>query len=356
MERLLFPVLSLALQWFRPRYNAQLQFLEAQIRILRSRIDSNRIVPNPAEKAELLRLGALLEHDVSEVMHVVRPETYRKWVRQTKRGILFKRSGRPRIPMATVNLVLRMADENMRWGYRRIVGELKKLGIRIGSTTVRKILKESDIHPAPDKAFKKPAVPWTTFVHAHMDSMAGCDFFTKRIYTLRGVFTAYMLVFIHFGTRKVYCSAPTFNPDEEWVMQQARNANMWLEDIGVTPRFLVHDRDTKLTKKFREFWKEQTGARCIRIPLKSPKANAMTETWIEGCKRECLNSFMCFGLDQLDYIKTTWVRYYNTRRPHRGIGMNNEVLDETFAPQYHGPVRCKQELGGIIKSYYRQAA
>jgi len=76
MERLFFPVLSLVMQWFRPRYNAQLQFLEAQIRILRSRVDASRIVPNPAEKAELLRLGAMLDHDVTEAMHVVQPETY----------------------------------------------------------------------------------------------------------------------------------------------------------------------------------------------------------------------------------------------------------------------------------------
>ena len=242
MDHLFFSLLTLVLQWFRPRYNVHLQLLQAQIRMLRSRIDVNRIVPTPQEKAELLRLGAMVGYDIGEVMHIVQPETYRKWVRQSKRGVVFKRAGRPRIPMATVNLVLRMAEENARWGYRRIVGEFKKLGIRIGSPTVKKILKDSDVHPAPDKAFKKPAVPWTTFVHAHMDSMAGCDFFTKRIYTLRGVFTAYMVVFIHFGTRKVYCSAPTFNPDEEWIMQQARNAEMWLEDTGVAPRFLVHDR------------------------------------------------------------------------------------------------------------------
>jgi len=356
MERLLFPVLSLALQWFRPRYNAQLQLMAAQIRILRSRIDASRIVPSPKEKAELLQLGALLEHDVSEVMHVVRPETYRKWVAQSKRGVAFKPSGRPRIPMAKVNLVLRMAEENVRWGYRKIVGELKKLGISISATTVRRILKDSDIHPAPDKAFKKPAVPWTTFVHAHMDSMVACDFFSKRIYTLRGALTAYVLVFIHLGTRKVYCSPPTFHPDEEWVIQQGRNASMWLDDMGVKPRFLIHDRDTKLTKKFREFWKEHSDVRCIRIPLKAPRANAFAESWIESHKRECLNHFICFSLDQLDYVKTTWVTYYNTLRPHRGVGMTNDVLDETFQPQLHGTVRCKQQLGGIIKSYYREAA
>ena len=65
---------------------------------------------------------------------------------------------------------------------------------------------------------------------------------------------------------------------------------------------------------------------------------------------------ICFSLDQLDYIKTTWVAYYNTLRPHRGIGMNNDVLDETFRPQLHGVVRCKRQLGGIIKSYHREAA
>jgi len=84
--------------------------------------------------------------------------------------------------MVTASLVLRMAEENLRWGYRKIVGELKKLGIRVGTTTVKKVLQGSGVHPAPDKAFKKPAVPWTTFVHAHMESMV-CPI---RIFVLVG--------------------------------------------------------------------------------------------------------------------------------------------------------------------------
>ena len=355
MDRLFYSLLTLALQWFRPRYNVHLQLLQAQIRMLRSRIDISRIVPTPQEKAELLRLGALVDHDVAEVMHVVQPETYRKWVRQSKRGIVFKRPGRPRIPMATVNLVLRMAEENVRWGYRRIVGEFKKLGIRIGTTTVKQILRGNDIHPAPDKAFKKPAVPWTTFVHAHMESMMGADFFTKRIYTLRCVLTAYVLVFIHLGSRKVYCSPATFNPTGDWVMQQTRNANMWLDDMGVKPRFVIHDRDRKYPDEFKAFWKSEN-VRSLFIPLKAPKANAFVETWIESTKREILNHFMCFSLEQLDYILTAWVRHYHFERPHRGIGMRNEVLDETFVPRSQGAVRCRHHLGGLLKSYYREAA
>jgi putative transposase len=329
--------------------------LQAQIRMLRSRIDVSRIVPTPQEKAELLRLGAMVGHDVGEVIHVVQPETYCKWVRQSKRVVVLKRSGRPRIPMATVNLVLRMAEENARWSYRRIVGEFKKLGIRIGSSTVKKILKESNIHPAPDKGFKKPAIPWTTFVHAHMDSMVGCDFFSKCIYTLRGVLTAYVLVLIHLGSHKVYCSPATFNPTGDWVMQQTRNVNMWLDDIGVKPRFVIHDRDGKYPGEFKAFWKSES-VRSLFIPLKAPKANAFSETWIESTKREILNYFICFSLEQLDYILKTWLSHYHFERPHRGIGMKNEVLDKTFVPQTEGVVRCRQQLGGIIKSYFREAA
>ena len=269
--------------------------------------------------------------------------------------MVFKRPGRPRIPMATVNLVLRMAEKNARWGYRRIVGEFKKLGIRIGTTTVKQILRGSGVHPAPDKAFKKPAVPWTTFVHAHMDSTVGTDFFTKRIYTLRGVLTAYVLVFIHLGSRKVFCSPATFNPTGDWVMQQTRNANMWLDDMGVKPRFVIHDRDRKYPSEFKAFWRSED-ARSLLIPLKAPRANALSETWIESTKREILNYFMCFGLEQLDYILSVWLRHYHLERPHRGIGMKNEVLDKTFVPQTEGVVRCRQQLGGIIKSYYREAA
>ena len=114
MEKVAFFLVALVVQWFQPRYNAKLQLLEAQLRILRSRIDANRIVPTPAEKAELLRIGESIEHDIADVMHVVLPSTYRKWVRQRRNGYRFVPSGRPCIPEATRKLVLRFAEENSR--------------------------------------------------------------------------------------------------------------------------------------------------------------------------------------------------------------------------------------------------
>ena len=355
MNRLIFPVLMLVAQYFKPRYNAQLSILKAQVRMLRNRIDASRIVPTLEEKAELLRLGRMMDHDVGDVMQIVQPKTYRRWLRECRNEGPFKRSGRPRIAEATRELVLRLAQENVFWGYRRIVGELKKLGYRIGATTVRQILAATGHVPWPHIARRKPPIEWTTFVHANIDSIVSCDFFSKKVYTLRGVFHAYVLVFIHLGSRKVYASPPTYSPNGDWVMQQARNASMWMEDEGIEARFILRDRDRKFPDSFSHFCYSM-GARPLRTPVRAPKANAFVESFIGTLKHECLNYFMCFSEEQLDYIVRTWVRHYNTVRPHRGFGMDNEVLDKTFRPQFTGRVRCKQQLGGIIKSYYRDAA
>ena len=136
--------------------------------------------------------------------------------------------------------------------------------------------------------------------------------------------------------------------------QIARNVTGWDGELEGA-RFLIHDRDTKFTEAFDEHFRRDDGGPVL-TPYGAPVANCFAESWIGSLKRECLNYFLCFDFDQLDYILRAWVCYYNTQRPHRGIGMNNEVLDTKFAPQSHGAVRCRQQLGGIIKSYYREAA
>ena len=354
MDAILYSLITLATQWTRPRYNARMQLLEAQIRMLRSRVDTSRIVPTPAERAELIRLGAAMDHEIGEVMHVVLPATYKKWLRKLRGARPFRPLGRPRTPFATRRLVLRLATENLRWGYRRIVGEFKKLGIRIGATTIRDILKEEGHFPDPQKATKKPPIPWTTFVHAHIDSIVSCDFFTKPVLTLGGIRDAYVLVFIHLGSRKVFCSPSTYHPNSKWILQQARNASMWMADEGITPRFLIRDRDRKYPDEFDNFWKPDV--RCIRTPPRAPKANAFCESFIGTTKREVLNHFFCFSRGQLDYILRVWLNHYHEQRPHRGVGRDNTVLDENFVPNTEGRVHCKTELGGILKSYYREAA
>ncbi|ABK43646.1 hypothetical protein Mmc1_1131 [Magnetococcus marinus MC-1] len=166
-------------QIFSPRHNAQIRLLKAQIRILQARVPTQRIAPSPEEKSELLRLGAACDHNVANLMKVVKPATYRRWLNQSNKGQPFKPLGRPRLTQELRDTAIRMAKENILWGYRRIAGELKKLGLYAGATTVKRILSEAGIHPTPEKEKKKPPLDWMTFIAAHIESIVATDFFCK---------------------------------------------------------------------------------------------------------------------------------------------------------------------------------
>jgi putative transposase len=341
--------------FFMPRHNAQLRLLKAQIAILRARIPTQRIILSPAEKAELLRIGAECGHEIDGLLDVARPATYRRWLAQMRAGTPFKALGRPRLTQELRDVVIRIGSENLLWGFKRIVGELKKLGLYAGANSVKRILNEAGIHPSPERHRKMPALPWSTFIRAHMETMIACDFFTKTVCTLSGPRTAYVLIFIHLGSRRIYCSAPTYAPDGAWVTQQARNTLMWCANQGIAPGFLIRDADTKFSASFDTVW-ESEAARVIQIPHRAPDANAFAESLIATIKRECLDFFVCFSRAQLDLILRTWVRHYNTERPHRGRDIGNNVLQVDFRPARDGPIRRRRQLGGIITSYSRDAA
>ncbi|HDS15910.1 MAG TPA: integrase, partial [Proteobacteria bacterium] len=121
---------------FLPKYDVRMQLLMFQIKMLRDRIEDQRIVPTPEERAKLLRLGNEINHDVADVMLVVKPQTYRRWLSPKAKTRSPKPAGRPSTAEDIVALILRMATENLSWGYKRIFGELKKLGIAVRLTTI----------------------------------------------------------------------------------------------------------------------------------------------------------------------------------------------------------------------------
>ena len=219
-----------------------------------------------------------------------------------------------------------MAKENPNWGYLWIAGELLKLRCKVGKTSVRRILREANVYPKPTKPSSKFAVddrPWHVFLNLHMNTLVACDFFCKTIWTPFGKRQAFLLMFIHAGIRKVWVSPATYHPDAAWVQQQGRNALMWLEDEGIDATHLLHDRDKKFTKAFDQLMKI-SGIQIVRSPIQAPNANAFAEAWIASIRRECLDHFMCFSLRHIDHIVYRYVDYYNTHRPHQGLG--NRVL------------------------------
>ena len=196
------------------------------------------------------RLGRKVLADVATV---ARPETilgwYRKLVARKFDGSKARRRlGRPRIKREVELLIIRMARETRDWGYDRIVGALANLGYEDSDQTVGNVLRRHSLPPAPER---KRTTSWADFIRTHMDLLAGTDFFTAEVLTLRGLVNYYVLFFIHLESRRVAIAGITVHPNEAWMKQMARNATM--DECGALLgcRYLLHDRDTKFTRSFR---------------------------------------------------------------------------------------------------------
>ena len=191
------------------------------------------------------------------------------------------RPGRPPIDAAIRELIVRLARENPPWGCVRIGGELRKLGIRVGATTIRTLLPTARAGPA----LRRTGPSWTGFLRAQADGIIACDFFTVETASLR---TLYVLLFIELGSRRIFLSPSTAHPDSAWITQQARNLALDLDDRLTAIRFLIHDRDTKFSRAFDAVVRSE-GVRVILTPIRAPNANAHAERVIETIRAECLD-------------------------------------------------------------------
>jgi len=338
-------------------YRAQVLIL---LRVLES-LDKTRIIATAAEIDKLLDIGKTMNHEVDDCILIVRPRTYENWLRRRRNHKPLKRPGRKRkLNDQIVALIIRFAKENPGWGLLRIVGELWKLNIKLSRTTILKVCRENGITPPPNRP-RAGAANWANFVKCNMSTMVSCDFVSKSVHTLRGKFGAYCLAFIHYASRRVYVSPPTYNPDEEWLMQQARNVAGWLEDEGIKLRYLIRDNDGKYTPRFDDFFQRIIDAsspprkdgRVIRTAIRCPAQNGYIESYFSHFKRECLNSFVCFSLGQLNRIVAQHLEYYNNCRPHQSL--DNRVLSPDFSyPEKFdaSKVKCRKFLGGLLKHYY----
>ena len=287
---------------------------------------------------------------------LVRPETLLRWHRRlVARHWTYphRRPGRPPIDGEVRELILRLARENGSWGYVRIVGELRKLGIDVSATLVRTVLRSAGVPPAPQRG----QLDWRSFLRQHAATTLACDFLTVDTVLLRRL---YVLVFICVGSRRIEYVACTSNPDGPWMLQQARNLLMDLDDRRQRPRFLVHDRDAKLGPAFDAIFHNQ-GIKTIRTPIRAPNANAHIERWVGSVRRECLDRVLIFNRRQLERVLRVYVRHYNEQRPHRALDLQapdpGEALSTSRA--LAGPatlIRRRDLLGGLIHEYQAAAA
>jgi putative transposase len=320
--------------------------LRHELAVLRRQVD--RPSCRPADRVFLAALARALPRDRWGCVFV-RPETIRRW----HRSLLARRwtyphrpPGRPATGAEVRALIVRLACENPGWGYRRIQGELGRLGIRIAASTVWSILRQSGIEPAP----RRRSETWRKFLQTQASGIVACDFFTVDTVLFRRL---YALVFIELSTRRVYLAGVTANPTGEWATQQARNVIATFIERAEPTRFLIHDRDSKFTAAFDEVFRSE-GIRTIRTPVRAPRANAFIERWIGTVRRECLDWVLIVNRRHLERVLPAYVRHYNEHRPHRSLNQRPPI--EPLPPETETVValdlvRRRDVLGGLIHEY-----
>jgi putative transposase len=324
--------------------------LRHQLAILRRQHPRPRL--QPQDRALLAALSPLLPRPRWSIF-VVTPQTLLRWHRRmVPRRWTYPAQGRgrPSVPQQVRTVIVRLATENPHWGDQRIRGELLRLGYRVSTSSVARVLRANGLQPAPRPA----STTWRSFLRRPAADTVACDFLTVDTVFLQRLS---VLFFIQLPTRRVHLAGITANPTGAWVAQQARNLAVTLDEEATAVRFLICDRDRKFTRAFDDLWRA-VGTEVIRTPIQAPNANAVAERWVGTVRRECLDHLLITGRRHLLGVLHSYVRHDNRHRPHRSLDLS---APEWSARQGRaGSPAAKQIhrrdlLGGLIHEYERAA-
>jgi transposase InsO family protein len=327
--------------------DAELLVLRYEVTVLRRQHPKPRL--DWADRAVLAALTRLLPRPL-RAARLVTPDTLLRWHRRLVRWhwTYSHRGGRPPVDAQIAVLIEQMARENPGWGYKRIQGELLGLDIRVGASTIRRILKRLRIPPAQQRSRST----WRQFLRAQAATMLGCDFFTVDCaVTLRRFYVFFVL---EVSTRHVHVLGVTANPDGAWTVQQARNLLMDLGERAAGFRFLIRDRAGQFTEVFDAVL-SGAGIEVVKIPPRSPRANAYAERFVLTARTEVTDRMLTFSERHLRMILAEYETHYNGRRPHRSRQLRPPRPGHPPADLSKKRIQRRPLLGGLINEYERAA-
>jgi transposase InsO family protein len=266
----------------------------------------------------------------------------RKWDYSKRRS----RPGRPSTASEVKALVLRLAEENPRWGCRRIQGELVRLGHPVGATTVWEILTAAGVDPAP----RRNGPTWREFLTAQAEGILACDFVHIDLVDLRRV---YALVFLEHGARRLHIAGVTAHPTGAWTVQQARNLAVELGVRVDSLRFLLRDRDAKYVESFDSVFAADD-IEVVRTAPRAPRMNAHCERVIATLRREALDHLLIWNETHARQVLDDYARHYNGHRPHQARDQLPPLAQEhqvSAANLTAHRLLHTRVLGGVINEY-----
>src|ERR1022692_173026 len=283
----------------------EIMVLRHQVRILERQLHA-RVRYRPVDRAILAAFSRLVPR-ARWRSFLVTPDTLLRWHRKAakhkwRRWRKRRGPGRPPMSDELVGLIVRLGRENHSWGCVRIQGELRKLGIRVSASSIRRVLRQHGLGPVPRRG-----PTWSEFLRSGAHSVLATDFFTVDTVSLKQL---YVLFVIELSTREVHILGVTGHPTGAFVTQVARNLMGDLADCRRSVKFLIRDRDTKFTAGFDEVFRSE-GIRVIRTPVRSPRANAYAERWVTTVRNECLDWLLIVSRSHLDRVLREYIGHYN---------------------------------------------
>jgi putative transposase len=286
---------------------------------------------------------------VSSFFNIVKPETVLKWSKEfIKKFWTFPlkrlKSNKNRISTEIKELVLRLKNENLFWGYGKIQGELLKLNINISKSSIKRILKDYR-----RKGKVKKGLTWNKFIRSHINSLFAMDFFT--VDTILGK-RFYVFFIISLATREIVHYNVTMNPTGLFIRNQLIEFSYYIEkseELRKKKVYLIHDQ----YKAFKNLDYKQLGINNVITSYQAPNMNAYAERFVRSVGNDVLEWFILFSEKQIRKILKEYIDYYNSKRPHQGI---NQAIPLGYTPHKEGKILSKSILSGLYHHYEIVAA